>query len=178
MNDSFPAQAETLCPRKLARVVCEFFSDLLDTDLSRGAVRLRAHPGIRRQAPYVSWNQGLEPDMVLLEAGELRNPNHPKFCFVLPILNSKLTANLELAADETQPDAGFVDVQGMSQIAVGGTRGVIAGDPHWQNGFSSVVTTAVIHFNSLLDLLRDLTETILRHAWYWANSPNGWASPS
>jgi len=91
--------------------------------------------------------------VVLFEAGKLRNPNHPKLHFVLAVLNSKVTADLEQTADKAQPDAGFVDVQGMRQITVGGSGAVIARDSHWQNCFGSIVTASITQFHSLLDSL-------------------------
>jgi hypothetical protein len=83
--------------------------------------------------------------VVLLEASKLRNPNHPKFRFMLAILNGQLAANLELAANETQPDTGFGDIQSMRQIAVGAGN-VVTGDSHRQDSFGSVVTASIIHF--------------------------------
>lgn len=86
---------------------------------------------------------------MLFEARELGNPNHTKLNFVLAVLDGQLASDLELAADEAQPDAGFGDVQGMGQITVGLAGIFTAGDSHRQNCFGSVVTTAVIHFYSL-----------------------------
>jgi hypothetical protein len=65
---------------------------------------------------------------------------------VLAVLDGQPAAHLKLAADETQPDAGICDVQGMGQIAVGCAGTFIAGDSHRQNCFGSGVTTAIIHF--------------------------------
>ncbi|MFZ0801097.1 MAG: hypothetical protein WBQ09_07985 [Terriglobales bacterium] len=83
--------------------------------------------------------------MVLLEAGKLGNPNHAKLHFVLAVLNGQSAADLELTVDETQPDAGFSDVQGVSQVAIGAGT-VIAGDSYRQNGLSSVVAASIVHF--------------------------------
>jgi len=84
--------------------------------------------------------------VVLLEAGKLGNPNHAKLHFVLAILNGQSAADLKLAVDETQPDAGLGDVQRVGQITVGGAGTVIAGDSHRQNGLGSVVAASIVHF--------------------------------
>ena len=88
----------------------------LEAGVRRGRVgrrRLLPGPGIRTQAPDVPGHQSFKADVMLFEAGELGNPNDPKFHFVLAVLDRQLAANRELAADEPQPDAGFGNVQSM-----------------------------------------------------------------
>jgi hypothetical protein len=117
--------------------------------------------------------------VVLFETGELGNPNDPKLRFVLAVLNRQSAPDLELPADETQPDAGCGDVESMRQVTVSGTGTVVAGDSHRQNCLSSVVATAVIHFQLPAGVAaRKLTEAILPRFQAAANGPNGWESPS
>jgi hypothetical protein len=107
--------------------------------------RLLPSSGIWTQPPNIPRHQSLEADVVFLETRQLGDPNDSKLRFVLAVLNGKLAANPQLSADETQPDARFGDVQGMRQIAVGGTGAVIAGDSYRQDCFCSMVTTTVVH---------------------------------
>ena len=109
---------------------------------------LRARSRVYSQSPHVSWNHGLKSHVMLFEAGELGNPNDAKLHFVLAVLNGQSAADLELAVDETQPDTGFGDVQGMSQIAVRATGTVIAGNSYRQNCFGAAVAASVVHFET------------------------------
>jgi len=68
------------------------------------------------QSPQVSLCVSFQPNLLFGARSQRLDPNHPKLCPVLPILNCDRAANCELATNRTQPHPGLANIESMDQV--------------------------------------------------------------
>src|ERR1700690_3205975 len=111
----------------------------------RGNRRVGSILCIAVQSPQVFLCISFQPNLLLGALTQRLNPNDPKLCLVLPILNYDRTPHLELAANRTQSNPSLADIEGMDQVGVGIARSVVAKNSYRQHCLGPVYTAFIVH---------------------------------
>jgi hypothetical protein len=90
------------------------------------------------QSPQVSLSVGLQADLLLGAGTDSLDPDYAKICPVLAILDDDQAPHFELAANRTQSNPSFADVESVNQVGVGIAGNVAAQNSYRQHSFGPV----------------------------------------